>query len=196
MWIARRTGLPGGLGEHVVITMAGRSLTFADVMVGWRDEHAFRDFFIAELAATPFSAFFWEMPAIRGRETGSCYEYVAIESEALAGLSSDPQAFESSFRARSKSVVTFRNLGGDALLVAPRPVADPRSYGHLASFVRSAPPHQCHELFRTLARVLARVLPVWRGSLWISTSGLGVPWLHIRLDSFPKYYNYRPYAEG
>ena len=28
---------------------------------------------------------------------------------------------------------------------------------------------------------------------WLSTSGLGVYWLHVRLDSYPKYYTYRPY---
>jgi hypothetical protein len=30
---------------------------------------------------------------------------------------------------------------------------------------------------------------------WLSTAGLGVIWLHLRLDSRPKYYSYRPYAE-
>jgi hypothetical protein len=29
---------------------------------------------------------------------------------------------------------------------------------------------------------------------WISTSGLGVPWVHVRLDRYPKYYQYGPYA--
>jgi len=28
---------------------------------------------------------------------------------------------------------------------------------------------------------------------WLSTSGLGVGWLHVRLDSRPKYYTYEPY---
>lgn len=28
---------------------------------------------------------------------------------------------------------------------------------------------------------------------WISTSGLGVSWLHIRIDTYPKYYNYEEY---
>jgi len=30
--------------------------------------------------------------------------------------------------------------------------------------------------------------------LWISTAGGGVAWLHVRLDSSPKYYGFRPYA--
>lgn len=29
--------------------------------------------------------------------------------------------------------------------------------------------------------------------VWFSTSGLGVAWLHFRIDPFPKYYTYRPY---
>lgn len=196
MWAARRTDLGAGLSEQVTITQAGRTLTFAEVIAGWGDDHAFRDFFISELAATRFSAFFWEMPAIRGRRTDIQYEYVAIGSEFLAQMAPDPRAFESVFRGKSNSVATFRNLGGDALLVAPAPIAGIRYYGHLAAFVRSAPEHQRHELFQILARAIARLLPVCRGPLWTSTSGLGVPWLHIRLDSFPKYYNYRPYAEG
>jgi hypothetical protein len=30
--------------------------------------------------------------------------------------------------------------------------------------------------------------------MWLSTSGLGVAWLHIRLDSTPKYYQHQPYT--
>jgi hypothetical protein len=29
--------------------------------------------------------------------------------------------------------------------------------------------------------------------LWLSTSGLGVAWLHVRLDERPKYYTHAPY---
>lgn len=30
--------------------------------------------------------------------------------------------------------------------------------------------------------------------IWLNTAGAGVPWLHIRLDSRPKYYRYQPYT--
>ena len=30
---------------------------------------------------------------------------------------------------------------------------------------------------------------------WLSTEGSGVPWLHVRLDSRPKYYHHAAYAE-
>lgn len=29
--------------------------------------------------------------------------------------------------------------------------------------------------------------------IWLSTSGLGVYWLHVRLDTRPKYYNHDEY---
>jgi hypothetical protein len=32
--------------------------------------------------------------------------------------------------------------------------------------------------------------------IWMSTCGTGVYWLHLRLDSKPKYYTYAPYREA
>ena len=31
--------------------------------------------------------------------------------------------------------------------------------------------------------------------LWMSTEGSGVPWLHVRLDSRPKYYKHHEYTD-
>ena len=31
---------------------------------------------------------------------------------------------------------------------------------------------------------------------WLSTEGSGVPWLHVRMDSSPKYYHYDAYRRG
>ena len=31
--------------------------------------------------------------------------------------------------------------------------------------------------------------------LWLSTAGGGVAWLHLRIDSRPKYYSHRPYRD-
>ena len=31
--------------------------------------------------------------------------------------------------------------------------------------------------------------------IWLSTAGMGVPWLHVRLDSRPKYYAFGPYRD-
>ncbi len=31
-------------------------------------------------------------------------------------------------------------------------------------------------------------------SLWMSTAGQGVPWLHFRIENSPKYYSFEPYV--
>ena len=55
-----------------------------------------------------------------------------------------------------RRVVTFPNLGNDAVLVVPCPsagVAD-AAYVHLAAFVRHAPAAQVHELWRAVGAAM------------------------------------------
>jgi hypothetical protein len=183
-----------GRGEKVALFRRGRAASFAEVIAAWRDDADFRAFFAGELAATDQPAFFWEMPPIRRGQTGWACEYVAIRSDSLARLPPDEDAFAAKFEASKDTVVTFRNLGGDALLLAPRPMGDPRSYAHIAAFLRAAPEAQRQELFRVLGQAIDGELQRARDRIWISTSGLGIAWLHVRLDSYPKYYQHRPYA--
>ena len=172
----------------------GAAASFADVIAAWQAGAEFRDFFIRQLADAPFPAFFWEMPPIRRDTIDRAYEFVTIRSDALARMPAEAEAFASPFKDATGPIATFRNLGGDALLVAPRPISETASYIHLAAFLRTAPATQQHALFVSLARATELELLHGPEPVWISTSGLGVGWLHIRLDSFPKYYQYRPYA--
>ncbi|MGH6878106.1 MAG: DUF6940 family protein [Rhizomicrobium sp.] len=178
-----RENLPFPRGSHCLLR---------EVITAWQDDAGFRAFFITELAATPYPAFFWEMPPIRRGQTDVGYEYVAIRSDALARMPADTEAFAAQFRATPDAVVSFRNLGGDALLVAPRSIGKPQLYGNLAAFLRAAPAQQQHELLQVLGRAIDQELRRTAERIWISTSGLGVAWLHIRLDSYPKYYQHRP----
>lgn len=197
MWTAQRKAIEPSRSEKVIIVSQGRMLSFAEVIAGWCGDTQFRAFFAAQLAATPFPAFFWEMPPVRQGQTNAGYEYMTVRSEGLERIRAHARAFETELKSAGNfdSVASFPNLGGDAMLVAPRQIAEPQSYGHIAAFVRSAPIAQQHELFQTLGRAADRVLRERKERIWISTSGLGVPWLHIRLDTCPKYYTFRPYAE-
>lgn len=75
--------------------------------------------------------------------------------------------------------------------MAPYPEHENSAYAHLAKFVRNAPDRQTHEIWRVVAEALEG--HIGTAPVWLSTAGLGVYWLHIRLDSRPKYYRHRPY---
>ena len=194
MLIARRETVRPEFSEKLVVARDGRGLSFVEVIAGWRKDAAFRSFYIAEVSAAPYHAFFWEMPPIRRGHTDLPYECVLIRSDALARMPPDAEAFASQFDATTRDVATFPNLGGDAVLVAPKQIGAPTTYAHLAAFLRSAPQAQQHALFQALGEAIERFLQDYDGRVWISTSGLGVAWLHIRLDTYPKYYQHRPYA--
>ena len=108
----------------------------------------------------------------------------------VAGLVSNAQAFAEHFRP-DQSVATFANLGGDAVLVAPSPADGGDNYSHLASFVATAPASQQDALWKAVGEACNR--RIGTKPVWISTAGLGVGWLHVRLDDRPKYYRHTPY---
>jgi hypothetical protein len=193
-WIAERDAAAPQIGQKIIIKKDGRVVTFADVITGWSDDAVFRAFFCTQLAAAPYPAFFWEMPPIRRGQIDVPYECMLIPSGTLARMPPDETAFVDQFITTSNSVVTFPNLGGDAFLVAPEQIAAPECYAHLAEFVRTGPPTQQQALFQALGQAIEQFLKTHDRRIWISTSGLGVAWLHIRLDTYPKYYQYQPYA--
>ncbi|MBA2409109.1 MAG: hypothetical protein H0V62_04860 [Gammaproteobacteria bacterium] len=196
MWQAHTESLNDGRVRRITIARDSSPMSYAQVIAGWSTDREFREFYIALLADAPFDAIFWEAPPITRASIGQPYEFVLVESPALATATPDAIAFTAAFAAASddQCVVTFENLGRDTLLVAPCPAGPANVYPHLAAFVRGAPEAQHHELFVTLATAIERTLS--DRPLWVSTSGLGVYWLHIRLDSRPKYYTFRRYSHA
>jgi hypothetical protein len=111
----------------------------------------------------------------------------------LARVIADPSSFQNKFDSKSsaQSVIAFENLGHDAELIVPSPTARQNIYAHFAPFIREAPGNQKHDLFILMANSLKKRIN--NNPIWVSTSGLGVYWLHIRLDTRPKYYSYQAY---
>ena len=185
----------GGRGRRVALLSNGAPVPYLDVVRLWQDDPPFRARFISVLKDAPFAGYRWETPPVSAATVGRAFEFVLLDTPGLA-RTPDPHAFAAQFAApgAGRDVVTFSNLGKDAVLVVPRPAGPPEAYVHLASFVRGAPEAQVHELWRaTGAAVEARL---GAAPLWLSTAGMGVAWLHVRLDSRPKYYGYEPYCVG
>jgi hypothetical protein len=190
MWHFETQSLaPGVIGATV---LAGNvRMTFAQVISLWHNDEAFVAEWVAQLAAVPFDAYCLETPPLTKQTLNKPFECVFVASPALATLEADPRPFQEHFKG-SRGCVVFDSLGKDALLVAPCPVSDSTCYTHLACFVRSAAKKEAYQLWRTVAQALDARLD--DAPLWLSTAGLGVAWLHVRLDSRPKYYRHRPYT--
>ena len=62
-----------------------------------------------------------------------------------------------------------------------------KSYATYKDFVDNAPKIQQIELWKKVATIAENQMKKF-GSIWVSAHGLGVPYLHIRVCSMPKYY--------
>jgi hypothetical protein len=171
----------------------GATLSFAAALELCRTDEGFRSQLIAALTAAPFAAYFWETPPATTASLSRPFEFVLTDAPSLAKASPETAAFQEHFDADNDGdgIVVFENLGRDAALVVPCPLASTEKYVHLAAFLRGAPEPQKHALLQCVAaEMLSRVSA---RPLWLSTAGMGVYWLHIRLDSRPKYYRHAPY---
>jgi len=194
MWITKQTVLDDDV--YKISILRGRTqLRYADVIRLWRNDSKFRDFYCSILRGSAFNAFFWENPPVALSNIKQAYEFVLVNSSQLSRVSADSSPFQDKFNPTSEdqTVLTFGNLRHDSELIVPCPVAPHRIYTHFASFVRNAPKEQIHDLFISLANALGERIS--NKPTWVSTSGLGVYWLHIRLDARPKYYTYQPYRQ-
>lgn len=162
-----------------------------DQAIGLLDESAdFRTYLSGLLANVPFESFCWECKPVKIDNIDSGFEFVVIEDLRLASKANS-KAFEEHLDT-DDLVTSFENLGGDAVLVVPEhSLSATEGYAHMAQFVRTAPMEQQHELWQLLAAEVEANLN--SDLLWINTAGHGVPWLHVRLDDRPKYYQFEDY---
>lgn len=144
------------------------------------------------LASSSMPGFAWECAPLGRGLGGLPFEFVVVESPALGKLVADPTPFREHLDACAAPVCTFDNLGGTATLVVPHP-AHVRDAAHLARFVRAADEDVAAALWSAVGAAVRQRLAV-RDTVWLSTAGLGVSWLHVRLDDRPKYYRHAPYT--
>ena len=156
------------------------------------EDRDFAGWYTDTLAACPFGAGFWEHPALTSRNVDAPAEFVLLDAPALAGVPPDPRPFKNVFKSPdSAAPVLFPSLGKDAFLIAPGPGVGLQAGPHLLTFLRQASRDQVLRFWSLVGRAVLERLS--ETPLWLSTSGLGVSWLHVRLDSIPKYYQYGPY---
>jgi hypothetical protein len=195
-WQSRTTPVGSGSIQTIILSDSGNDpLNYCDVIGLWRSNKDFRTWFVALLSNAPFDAFRFETPPVSIADTERPFEFVLVDSPSLDRPASR-HAFQKQFDNTNVGdhVLTFSNLGGDALMVVPCPLAGDDAYCHLAGFSRCAPAEQQDALWRAVGEAMAEQLCEW--PIWLSTAGGGVPWLHVRLDERPKYYSHAPYRNS
>lgn len=177
----------------------GRSLAYAEVLRLWAGKcDAFRDMFFAQLACAPFKSLSWESVPVSRTSVARPFECVLRNRPGLAPVV-DEASFAEHWPQAKNDVVVFRSLRG-TVLVAPSPRdppnVSPNVYRHLASFFHSehgGPVEQKQELFRRVASIMLQRLRT--DPIWLNCDGIGVSWLHVRLDERPRRGYYSEYRE-
>lgn len=193
MWEAVKQPVAGGVCFHIL--QESSRLSFRELFTLLESNPDFSRWYADILTSTDLEAFFWEHPPLTKANYEETAEFVLIGSSQLASLHPDPEPFASQFADRPDTdVISFPNLGGDAVLVVPRPIGNIEAYPHLAVFLRRAPESQVRALWKATGKIVRAGLS--STPMWLSTAGLGVSWLHLRLDTRPKYYTYEPYKHA
>ena len=190
MWTIKKEAVSNNV-EKYQIAENGNPLTFQMVIDLFQTSTKFTIFFNDILANCPFNAFFWEVLPIQEMDLNESFEFVLVASLSLSNVIADEFTFEEYFDSDAM-VVTFPNLSGDSQLIVPTNHGQVEDYSHIANFVRNAPSEQIHQFWKTVATEYQ--MRIGAETKWLSTSGLGVYWLHVRIDSRPKYYTHRPYV--
>ena len=146
--------------------------------------------FNQSLANSEFEAFFWEVKPVNNNSLNEDFEYVIVKSNSLARIAPNRSSFKKYFTT-NETVVNFPNLRGDAELVVPVPYSNNTKYAHIADFVRTAEQVQILDFWKKVVTIYSDKID--NQNTWLSTSGLGVHWLHVRIDSKPKYYQHQEY---
>lgn len=191
MWQTNTESSANGRIIKLIIAESGSQLRFSGVLRLLCDSAEFRHYFIEELSSVPFNAFRWETPPVTMASIERKFECVVIDSPELLRMP-DVATFSNYFQSHAvDGVAVFPNLGNDAIMVVPCSIARDSAYGHIAAFLRNAPEQHRHSLWKAVGQAMASRLSA--EPMWLNTAGAGVAWLHIRLDSRPKYYHYLPY---
>ena len=124
--------------------------------------------------------YFWEHPPIKNDTINQEYEFVLVRSDIFLRLSSHEDTFSQYFRKYPKeSVISFPNIGRNAQLVVPTPQSESTNYIHIGHFFKAdLSTQQSLFLQKVGEQMSAHINP---NPLWLSTSGLGVYWLHACL---------------
>lgn len=117
---------------------------------------------------------------------------------------------------RDNYSISFSNYGGDAILICPIPhcsynknnnffsapyfkygnegkIGDDLDFKNISEFVKNARQNHQRMLWSKVAEELSKSLEQNFAPKWLNTHGTSVPYLHVMINTKPKYYTYEKY---
>lgn len=175
------------------------SYSFCQILKIWKrpktDIQFWCDFLLC-LQKIPFTTFYFECRPISGLYSNLNFEFVIIKTK-LSPIA-DHKLFKQHLEKSKNRVISFYNLSHDSILIAPNVSKKHyHSNSSIAPFIRQ---NEFIEvilaIFNKIAREILKIMHNHPNQIvWLNTHGHGVPWLHFRIDTKPKYITYKPYMK-
>ena len=137
-------------------------------------------------------SFFWETKPIYKKNDKKnnilgMYKEKFIQSNKLEKLRQNYKPFSKQIKeADNKYCLSFYNLDKTSLLIIPYPRKN-KNFSTLKKFIDNSSKLQQKKFWMLVSESISIMLKK-HNKIWVSTHGLGVSYLHVRIDTKPKYY--------
>jgi hypothetical protein len=189
-FVLETRAIPGHAGVSLEALRGGAPVSRQAFYEALRDEAPLRAKLSEVLLGLGMSALAWETAPLSRSNAARAMVQLVLPHPALARTEADPSSFADHLAsgAGTEGVRWFENFGRDARLVVPCEPRRGARFAHLASFLAHASHAQTDALWQLVGHLACEHLARTDAPVWVSTAGMAVPWLHVRLDLRPKYY--------
>lgn len=146
----------------------------------------FNQFFINILKPIDFH-YFLEMNGFSLNKE-QIFEFVIIKTDSFNNLITNGSSFEKYLKNKIDAI-SFTSPSGTILLI-PGMLKDKKTYLDISNFIKYASKSQIVHFFKKVSDL---VLNCQFDKIYVSTHGLDVHYLHLRISETPRYYSYTPY---
>jgi hypothetical protein len=170
-----------------------QDLTLQDAIRKWIDgDEPFEQVLFENIQASNLDKYRIEFPPFTNNYLSRTFEFTLTRMGDNLKDTQNPESFKQHFSDTNptESFVSFPNLNKDALLIAPHMHASDikgANNSHISAFLKSVEPQTRVKMWQKVGQELEKRL-LNKPTVWLSTHGTGVPWLHIRLDDIAKYF--------
>ena len=167
-------------------------ISFGDAMKLLNMNKSFRSLVAEAFKRVPFKHYMFGFTKINSEaDKRNPFKIFFKNSPEFKNITADPEPFLQYFQDSKKKWTKFLNIGRDTLLLVPcPPKAQPNYeyYKSIGDYVENHSSKDFEEVLKNIGYIASRL----KAPMYINTHGFGVHWLHIRIDTKPKYCTWFP----